>query len=550
MKFCLSLLFAVLFATAAAQALVPNKDDKEPAKSVVAGQVVQEPGSRPIRKANLQLTPVDQDDGTTYTATSDTEGHFKIENVKPGRYSLRVEHSGFSGAGKHDRRSLTLDPGQELKDLVFHLQAAAVIAGKIMDTDGDPVPGVWVVAQRYAGSHYRSFGRSGHTNDLGEYRIGDLQSGRYLLKAISMQQSFERGPTEAAAGARPSVPYPTYYPGTTDKAQAVPLELRAGEEMPANFALAYGPAFRIRGTVGSIPVIENPGLTVVLRPKDNAWLMAEAGVKKDGSFDLGRVLPGSYTVLLMSMTAPAPQVITAAQTFEVKDTDLDNVRLTPTATTQVRGQMRMEDNQKIDWADVTITLDPGDDDADGEIQFGDEHENTSAQVKKDGSFDLKTVPSGTYHLTVFSQTTALRDCFVKSINAGGKDVADSGFTVSGGLWSLDIVVSSKGAMVEGAVVDDKNRPVADADVVLIPDANRQRRDLYQSAQTDQHGRFKLRGINPGGYRIMGLDDLEEDFRNPEFAKAHDAAGQTLHVDEDDHKSIVLKIESSGASLPN
>ena len=103
------------------------------------------------------------------------------------------------------------------------------------------------------------------------------------------------------------------------------------------------------------------------------------------------------------------------------------------------------------------------------------------------------------------------------------------------------------------MVDDKNQPVADADVVLIPDANRQRRDLYQQAETDQHGHFKLRGLNPGGYTLMALDDPEGDFydfRSPEFLKAHEGAGQILHVDEGDHKSIVLKVEGSGANQPN
>ncbi len=88
-------------------------------------------------------------------------------------------------------------------------------------------------------------------------------------------------------------------------------------------------------------------------------------------------------------------------------------------------------------------------------------------------------------------------------------------------------------------------------MVLIPDANRQRRDLYQQAESDQHGHFKLRGLNPGGYTVMALEDPEEeDFHSPEFLKAHDGAGQTLHVDEGEHKSIVLKVESSGVNQPN
>ena len=212
----------------------------------------------------------------------------------------------------------------------------------------------------------------------------------------------------------------------------------------------------------------------------------------------------------------------------------------------------MENGQKIEWASAILVLANDDDSKLGGMRFAGGGE-TSAQLKQDGTFDIKNVPPGDYHVMVFSRLAALRDYFVKSVNTGGKDIADSGFTVNGGFWSLDVVVSAKGATVEGAVVDDKNQPVADAAVVLIPDANRRRRDLYQQAESDQHGHFKLRGLNPGGYTLMALDDPEGDFydfRSPEFLKAHEGAGQTLHVDEGDHKSIVLKVESSGANQPN
>jgi len=536
MKSCLSLAFAVLFTTTlAAQGSAPK--DKEPAKCTVAGQVVQEPGGRPIRKASLQLVPREQEDDTTYTADTDAEGHFKIDNIKPGQYTLSAQHSGFLSAGKHRRgRSLTLDPGQELKDLVLRLQPSAVVTGKILDNDGDPVQGVTVVAHRYTGSRYRNFGLSANTNDLGEYRISNLDPGRYLISANPERQTFQSREVE---GNKKPIPYITYYPGATDKAQAVPVDVHAGDEFPANFVLAYGPAFRVRGTVSGIPV--DPGLVVVLRAKEAGWLMfpSEAEVKKDGSFEMHNLVPGSYSVLLQT-GGSTPEVMQASQTIELKDTDLENLWLTPVPNSEVRGQLRMENGQKIDWANVTVLLASDDDSILGGMRFAGEGE-TSTQLKQDGSFDMKVVPPGDYHVWVFSGLAALHDSFVKSINAGGKDVVDSGFAVSGGSWFLDVVVSSKGATVEGGVVDDKNQPVADAEVVLIPDANRQRRDLYQSAQTDQHGRFKLRGVNPGGYTGMALEDLEEDFRSPEFLKAHEGVGQTLHVDEGERKSIVLKL---------
>jgi hypothetical protein len=81
---------------------------------------------------------------------------------------------------------------------------------------------------------------------------------------------------------------------------------------------------------------------------------------------------------------------------------------------------------------------------------------------------LKNAPAGAYHLVASWRVRALRDYFVKSINLGSKDVADTGFTTGGGSYSLDILVSSKGATVEGTVLDAKDQPVVDAEVVAIP----------------------------------------------------------------------------------
>jgi hypothetical protein len=541
MKSRLSLVFAVLIPTMlAAQASAP----KERAKCVVGGQVIQEPGARPIRKANIELTPDDQEEGTSHTAVTDPEGRFKIDNIEPGRYTLSVQHSGFSGERKHRRgRSLTLDPGQEMKDLVFRLQATAVITGKIVDNDGDPVPNARVFVTSYQGpDRRRGFAGIGQTNDLGEYRISNLESGRYLITANPEIQFFQRSRVE---GHRKPVPYITYYPGTTDKAQAVPVELHSGDELPANLALTYGPAFRIRGTVSGIPATEIAGLSVMLGSKDAGWPMgaSDAEVKKDGSFEIHNVLPGSYFVWLMNSTG-TPEAMFAAQTIEVKDSDLENVRLTPVSTSEVRGLLRMENGQKADWADVSLFLQSSDDPLDSRGEFGGQRETTTAQVKQDGSFDMKTVPAGNYNVRVFSGLAALRDCFMKSVNAGGKDVADSGFTVSGGTLFLDVVLSSNGAHADGVVVDEKNQPVADAEVVVIPEATRQkRRDLYQQGTTDQDGHFNVPGLNPGEYTVMALEDLEDDFRDPEFVKLHKGIGQNIHVDEGEHKSISLRLAS-------
>ena len=66
--------------------------------------------------------------------------------------------------------------------------------------------------------------------------------------------------------------------------------------------------------------------------------------------------------------------------------------------------------------------------------------------------------------------------------------------------TLNIVFSNKGGQIEGSLVDAQSQPVRGSQVILIPDQDRDRPELYKTATTDQNGRFTLRGIAPGGYR--------------------------------------------------
>ena len=81
-----------------------------------------------------------------------------------------------------------------------------------------------------------------------------------------------------------------------------------------------------------------------------------------------------------------------------------------------------------------------------------------ARVQNDGSFDLPKVPAGEYRFAVTSNSNALADYYTKSVNLEGKDVADSGFSVNGGAYSLDVVVSGDGAMIDGRGASSVHRP--------------------------------------------------------------------------------------------
>jgi hypothetical protein len=61
----------------------------------------------------------------------------------------------------------------------------------------------------------------------------------------------------------------TYYPGTTDRSQAAPLQLHAGDEFPVNFSLTPSPSLSIRGAVVNLP--PKSSAAIMLQSRDSIW---------------------------------------------------------------------------------------------------------------------------------------------------------------------------------------------------------------------------------------------------------------------------------------
>ncbi|HSY93615.1 MAG TPA: carboxypeptidase-like regulatory domain-containing protein [Candidatus Binatus sp.] len=538
---------------------------EKPPACTVQGQVIQEPGSGPMRKVKVQLTSEAQDENVAYSVTTDAEGKFNISDIKPGPYRLSAEHSGFFLVDQKLRtirsETLTLRSGDALSDFILRMQPAGVITGKVLDRDGDPMPSVTVTATRCpAGSGQSHPHGFGHTNDQGEYRMANLQPGRYCIAALSTRddsdETAEPDPKEATKkNKRPERSYTTYYPGSSDRNQAVPIEVRPGDELSVNINMVFGPTFRVRGSVANLPGAADVDAEILLISKDaSVWHDSYSApeIKKDGSFEVRAVPPGLYYLAFKSSSDASSS--TAVQTVEVVDSDVENVRVSAVPVSIVHGRLRLESNSNPGDAKAgspksllgfVVALASDETDSDLWRQFVGNMKSLDSSVKPDGTFELANVPAGSYRVSAWAGTGSTRDSFVQSIVIGGKDVTNSGLNISGGNYALDIVMSSEGATMEGSVVeakDGRDQPVAGGAVIAIPDAaRRSRRDLYQSDTADQQGRFKLHGLAPGEYELIALEYLEGDYRDPEFFNQYGNSSQSVRVDKGEHKTIALKV---------
>ena len=478
-----------------------------------------------------------------YSAVTDVDGHFVIDGVKPGRYLIQVEHPGLVGTGS--RRSLNIIP-PGTSEVLLHMQPAGVITGKITDADGDPVRDVNVMVTRVGSTHgwHGHDSGNGSTNDLGEFRIPDLFPGRYTVLATPPRNLPLFDATKPAKAGGQLVSVATYYPGTLDKNQAIPLDAEAGQETPVNFGVLTSRAFRVTGDVLGLP---SSDIAQIMLNSDHN-VDAEQQLQPGGKFEFANLLPGSYRVRIIVASlgngqTPSMRFLNVDRTIEVTSEDIRDLHLQVDQGTFVRGRFRVEPGEQFDWTQLTAMLAGSDENSGQLLPSNGLQPPTFSNVAKDGTFEMKTVPGGRYHLVVGARGSSdkLRDYFTKSVMLNGQDVGDSGFEVNSAT-NLEVLISAKGATIEGTVVDDKGNPVSSATVVDVPDSDRRLRlDLYQQDTTDERGHFSLRGLNPGSYTVLAFEDLEDSPRDHELLTSYGSKGDRVELDEATDRKIVLKL---------
>ena len=524
----------------------------KPEESSVSGMVVRLAGDEPLKAASVRLQSL-ENRAQTATAVTDAGGRFEIKGIDPGRYRLSVSRNGFVpqeyGQRKPDDPGaiLSLRPAQDLRDLLFRLIPSAVIAGRVINEDGEPLPWVQVSALREVYSRGKKSLTSETTvptNDLGEYRLFDLRPGRYFVRADYKpnEHVIGRDETERTGGGEQQGYVPMFYPGTSDPARASTLTVKAGEEIPGlEILIRPVPAFTVRGRIYNLVSRLSAAYTVTLLPSESSqWFtlperdtLADA---PDGSFVIRDVLPGSYT--LIAFWSDEGRRYHAFQKLEVGNADVDGANLTIAQGTRLSGHVTWEGRHSLEADFLTVFLQG----ADRSYGF-----SQPARVSATGSFALNDVFDGRYRLAISGLG---KDCYLKEVRYGAADGLADGFNVSRGTnASLEVTISSRGARIQGSVTDKDIRPVTDVWVVLLPVGEPRGQDgLSQKVATDQYGHFVLRGIPPGEYQLFCWDEVEDGaWEDPDFLKAFENQGRKVSLKEADSQTAdIVVIETKGS----
>ena len=325
--------------------------------------------------------------------------------------------------------------------------------------------------------------------------------------------------------------------------------MKTGEELSStNFSLEPTTVFSIRGHVNILGVHRSTdGVMIVLEPRTTsprttelmATLSRQAlADREDGSFNMTNILPGSYTIV--GTWIDAGKKYQARQSLDMTAADSDGIQLTLTPGWSVLGQVLWDPKPSLEK---------------GVLAVGVRSVNTSVvsgvqtRVAANGTFALRELPEGTYELTTSGQTA---DCYLKSIRYAGMEVSDDEFNVIRGTQAtLEVTISAKGARVQGTVTNEEGLPAVGVWVVLVPEGTRRNEwHLFKQVRTDQYGRFDLRGIAPGDYKVFSWVQVEQSaWQDPEFMKQFEGQGQSLSLEESDGQQInLVAIRTAGQEL--
>jgi hypothetical protein len=503
----------------------------------------------PLKKATVILWYRDGGEHSAFDVTDD-QGHFQFDDLPPGSYGLTISRNGYAQVVYGQKKLgdpgavLSLSAGQKMADLLFRLRRTATITGRVFDEDGEPIPDADVRAfQAFRRRGKREFGavKGTSTNDLGEYRLFGLNPGRYYVGVSNQLSPNLSGLARSSPQTRNEGYLPTFYPNASDPLKAQTIMVNAGDEIPSVDIMMKPSHFvTVGGKVSStIPGWQAANTTVTLIPRDYVLSETIRGLttqprNKDGGFEIRYVPPGSYYVTTWWREEERNEHYSTRRELEVGNSDMEGITLTISRGVDVGGHITWEGMPPREVQSIRVAL-----------RALDESHLLSGipdyKVKSDGSFVIKNVPEGVYAPQVF---TGSWDSFLKSVRYGTSNVTDSGFAVHPGSdASLELIMSSRAARVEGVVVNADSLPAAGVYVVLIPDV--QHRDdnrKYGLETTDQNGKFTLRGIIPGSYTVFCWDSAEDfDWYDPDMVKPYEGRGIAVSVTEGDHKSVQLTV---------
>ena len=478
-------------------------------------------------------------------SATDAQGRWSIANATCGTFYPQATRDGFIQnnqfgplTASRSNNIIQLTSGSPVNGIRISLMPGGVIAGTVRDSDGDPVDSARIQIMRtnvQNGKRVLNNQGGTATDAEGNFRIGGLVPGRYVVCAMSGRNTFPVG------GGPPMVYRDSCFPGPPSTATSNTSQIDAGREFRTALTLTPTRGVHIRGSISGLPSpspggpANGPVANVQLMRIQNGMGGGAGGrVMPDGTFDIAGIQPGSY-MLRTNFPSNGPQQNgpSAQLQIEIGDSDVDNVVLAVQSPGSISGNVRFALSPTAAQTGtnpmVNVSLQPA---VQGTPFYG---PNPQAQWDADHvSFSFAPVPAGQFRMNanVNGQGT-----YVKSATLHGQDVLNTGFTVDGtAVGPIEVVVSDDVGGVDITVNDADGQPVT-GQVLLLPASGGVRRII--GAGDDGHASNKF--LPTGEYRAWAFDNANSvPFAEDDWLAQNTGTGEKITISTGGTANATLK----------
>jgi hypothetical protein len=409
--------------------------------------------------------------------------------------------------------------GGAASDLEIALVKGGAISGRVIDEFGEAMVGWSVTVGRPVTLdgrlHVQSTTPAAQTDDLGEYRVGGLPAGTFVVSAFGFApiQVASDGPgaPPRGGGLRPSL---TFYPDGSSVAHAKPIVLRAGEDA-AGIDVTIGGTPRTFVISGRVIDPEGHDTSATLTAATNGSGIREAsesmtqGVPPSGEFTM-TVDAGEYTLLAQEANAVAMQHLSV-------EADVSGLQLMLRKPARITGRVIFEGTGPRP-SDLLVEAASNDDEGN--------RLSRAERVGASGAFTLNNV-IGTREI----RASTLRGGWtVKSITSGGRSLTDVPieFTGAEDLRDVVIVLTDQGAELNGIVRDPQQQPAPGASVIVFAEDRRQLPRRARWVRSDVAGHFVIADLPAGEYLAVAPNEVDDvSWQTAEYLEAF--RRQAVHV---------------------
>jgi len=503
------------------------------------GQVVSSVDGAPVRGALVQLSGE-----APQSAMTGADGTFAIANLKPGDFTVHARKPGYFTPDQLEPSVASAVPvhlDANATPLLLKLIPEGVVSGRILDESGEPVEGmqVWLQAtksQRPASIFAQGRGPQGvQSNELGEFRIAGIPPGAYLVlaSAQSGMRSEMAVSIESVRQNRKGYPV-TYYPGTINQTQAVPVRVKAGSAQQLNIRVTKQPLYRIAGHLneGTTP----GGIMVILVSQATRSPFGVMRGSSDGSFVFPEVSPGEYLLWAAADSNGSQneaEIRLGARYLHVTGNVVDlSIPLMKVANAEIQLRWELSHGTHAEAPAPNESLpvffervDVPQDSFQALRLNGPENEHGVAH-----SF----LEPGTYRLRVRPDAKT----YVARATSGGTDLLREDLVVGAGSAPspIEIVLRDDGAQIDGTVVG--TAAMEEGHVFAVPESAPK---LAVSAGVSANGSFHFVNLAPGRYSIVALQNAEAlDLEDAQSVSRAERMGESTELQADTTSTLQLE----------